>query len=186
MERERGSFPVQLMCRVLAVSRSGYYKWRRVEVPTLRDCKRAETLAEIRAVFEASRQTYGSPRVQRELQSRGRAHSRRYIGKLMKEASLRARASQTWATRRESCQPSPEPDTRRIQFDLPANAPTSDTERGALPTGTRCWQPPAVPPAQLEWHVVRPLPHPPDRRPMRPGPRLPVPAPSRDDPPSSR
>src|SRR5829696_3970065 len=81
------------MCRVLAVSRSGYYKWRHVDTPTLRDCKRAETLAEIRAVFEASRQTYGSPRVQRELESRGRAHSRRYIGKLMREASLRARAA---------------------------------------------------------------------------------------------
>jgi putative transposase len=89
MDRERGSFPVQLMCRVLGVSRSGYYK-SRLGVPALRDGKRAETLAEIRVVFEASRRTYGSPRIQRELRSRGRAHSRRFIGMLMKRASLRA------------------------------------------------------------------------------------------------
>lgn len=54
-------FPVKTMCKVLDISRSGYYKWKNNK-PTKES--KAEGLNEqIKVIFEASRATYGSPRV---------------------------------------------------------------------------------------------------------------------------
>lgn len=79
------------MCRVLEVSRSGYYAWRR-RPSNGRAAERAALLSEIRVLFEASRRTYGSPRIHADLRSRGRYHSRRHIAQIMRSAGLRARA----------------------------------------------------------------------------------------------
>lgn len=95
IEAHRRQFDLRILCRVLRVSRSGYYRWRGHSV-SVREQKRAAVLEEIRSVFEGSGRTYGSPRIHRELQSRGKRHSRRFIGLLMRRAGLRARA----ATRR--------------------------------------------------------------------------------------
>ena len=65
----KAPFPVALMCRVLQVSRSGYYAWsKRPPAPrTLRD----QTLAlEVAAIHAESRGRYGSPRVHAELRER--------------------------------------------------------------------------------------------------------------------
>ena len=51
---------VQTMCRVLEVSRSGYYAWRKRE-PSVRAQADAALTARIREVREDSRKTYGSP-----------------------------------------------------------------------------------------------------------------------------
>lgn len=91
----RGAYPIPLMCQVLAVSRSGYYAWRRRQ-PSLVAERRRRLLAEIRGVFEATRRTYGSPRIHAELRERGQRHSRRHIASLMRHAGLRARAGRRW------------------------------------------------------------------------------------------
>ena len=102
IEQERSSFPLPLMCRVLGVSRSGYYKWR-ARQPSMLELRRAATLSLIRQVFESSDRTYGSPRIHRELKHRGCMHSRRFIGLLMRRAGIRARAARR--RRPPSCQP---------------------------------------------------------------------------------
>lgn len=79
------------MCRVLQVSRSGYYAWRG-RGPSRTAERRRRLLAEIRGLFEGSRRTYGSPRIHAELRSRGLRHGRRHIAFLMRRAGLRARA----------------------------------------------------------------------------------------------
>lgn len=91
IEAQRSHFELRILCRVLGVSRSGYYRWRGGGSGD-RQRYRTETLAQVRTVFERSGRTYGSPRIQRELQSQGRRHSRRFIGLLMRQAGLRARA----------------------------------------------------------------------------------------------
>ena len=55
-------FPVKKMCQVFEVSRSGYYKWRKNK--DLYEVKVEFLNEQIKAVFEQSRGTYGSPRVQ--------------------------------------------------------------------------------------------------------------------------
>jgi transposase InsO family protein len=72
---EKACYPVALMCRVLQVSRSGYYAWcKRPPAPrTLAD----QALAlEVAAIHAASRGCYGSPRVHAELRERGQRTAR--------------------------------------------------------------------------------------------------------------
>jgi transposase InsO family protein len=78
------------MCDVLEVSRSGYYEWRARGV-SAREQANAALLAQIRATFEASRQTYGSPRVHAALQRRGLRVGRQRVARLMRQHGLAAR-----------------------------------------------------------------------------------------------
>jgi putative transposase len=56
-----GRVPVRLMCRLLAVSPSGYYAWvARPESPHAAENR--WLVAEIRGIHAESRRTYGSPR----------------------------------------------------------------------------------------------------------------------------
>ena len=83
-------FPVQVMCEVLGVSRSGYYAWAsRPESP--RATSDRALAAEIRAAHEASRGRYGSPRVHAELRARGRRIGRKRVARLMHGMGLAAR-----------------------------------------------------------------------------------------------
>lgn len=80
--------PIRLLCRVLSVSKSGYYAWRRRRVaPRTMDNRRL--LEMIRRVFTTSRQTYGSPSIQRALLKQGESCSRKRVARLMREDGLR-------------------------------------------------------------------------------------------------
>jgi len=78
---------VRVLCRVLQVSRSGFYAWcRRPEAArTKRDREIVELVI---SVFKKSRRTYGSPRVHREFQSLGEICGRRRIERLMHERAI--------------------------------------------------------------------------------------------------
>jgi len=80
--------PVALSCRVLGVSRSGYYAWRG-RAPSAR--ARADTaLSErIATIHHTSRDTYGSPRIHAELRAAGERCGRRRVARLMRTAGLR-------------------------------------------------------------------------------------------------
>lgn len=83
-------FRVQAMCRVLRVSRSGYYRWRRSS-EGLRAREDRKLLVEIRAVYQKSRGRYGSPRVYRELKEQGVRCSKHRVERLMRRAQIQAR-----------------------------------------------------------------------------------------------
>jgi putative transposase len=61
---------VATLCRLLGVSRSGYYAWRQ-RPPSARACANQELTRHIRAVHEQSRGTYGAPRIWADLRDRG-------------------------------------------------------------------------------------------------------------------
>jgi len=86
----RDEYPISRMCKVLNVSSSGYYAWC-IRPLSRRAQANAALLTEIRAVYCASRQTYGSPRVHADLVARGFATSRNRVARLMRAASIRAR-----------------------------------------------------------------------------------------------
>lgn len=78
------------MCKVLRVSKSGYYHWLHAE-PSKR-CKENQTLlVDITDVFVASKKTYGSPRITTELRSLGKQASRPRVARIMRAAGLFAR-----------------------------------------------------------------------------------------------
>jgi len=75
------------MCEVLKVSTSGYYEWLKRE-PSQRQQANDALLVAIRHEFEASRRTYGSPRVQAALTLQGLRVSRKRVARLMRQAGL--------------------------------------------------------------------------------------------------
>ncbi len=78
----RGEFPVGALCRVLGVSRAGFYAWiDRPPSPTA--VRRAGLVEQVREAHRDSRSTYGSPRVHRELAARGVACCENTVAKLM-------------------------------------------------------------------------------------------------------
>ena len=91
-------FTVVDCCRVLQVSTSGYYHWCK-HPEGKRQKRRAELVEQIRIVHEASRRTYGSPRVRTELLKRGVKLNRKTVAKIMRESSIRSKVARKFKVR---------------------------------------------------------------------------------------
>lgn len=101
IQRHRGRFPLGLMCRVLRVSRSGYYAWcQRPASPRAQVDQ--QLVSAIRAVHTASRRTYGSPRVQAELGAQGWHCGRHRVARLMRAAGLAGQRRRRWRVTTDS------------------------------------------------------------------------------------
>ena len=87
IEAERADHSVSLMCRVLKVSRAGYYAWRQGG-PSHRTQEDAALTERIHSIHRASRGTYGVPRVRAVLATEGSAISRKRIARLMRASGL--------------------------------------------------------------------------------------------------
>ncbi|WP_188974315.1 IS3 family transposase [Deinococcus aerolatus] len=85
IQQHQEEFLVALMCRVLAVSVSGYYAWRGRPENTRARKDRALT-ERIKDSHQRSRGTYGTPRIQADLAEEGERVSGQRIGRLMKVA----------------------------------------------------------------------------------------------------
>lgn len=81
------------MCRVLAVSRSGFYSWlkRQAQSPGPREMANQKLITAIQTTFEQSRRTYGAPRIHASLVKLGFVCSKRRVAKLMRTAGIIAR-----------------------------------------------------------------------------------------------
>lgn len=88
---EKANYPVALMCRVLGVSRSGWYASRNRTRPSDRETNDAELLTKIREVHAASRGTYGSPRVHAQLLREGEEVGVDRVARLMQADGLQGR-----------------------------------------------------------------------------------------------
>jgi len=79
---------IQIMCRVLEVSRSGYHAWA-IRPPSARAVADEQLTGRIAVIHTASRKTYGSPRVHAELRlADGRRVGRKRVERLMRIAGL--------------------------------------------------------------------------------------------------
>ena len=88
IDAEKASYPITMLCRLVDVSRAGYYAWchRR---PSQRAEANATLTAEIGAIHQRSRQTYGVPRMHAALRARGYRIGRTRVARLMRAAGLR-------------------------------------------------------------------------------------------------
>jgi putative transposase len=85
----KNDYPVRRLCLYLEASPSGFYDWeRRQAQPCARALENQSLAQEIDLIHARSRQTYGAPRVQRELRKKGRRHGRNRVARLMKEKGL--------------------------------------------------------------------------------------------------
>ncbi len=85
MSDNQAAYPVATMCRLLGVSPSGYYAWTKRQ-PSRRARSDAALVAEIHAAHQASRGTYGAPRIRAELAAKGIRVGRKRVARLMAAA----------------------------------------------------------------------------------------------------
>jgi putative transposase len=121
IDAERASYPVAMLCRMLGVSKSGYYAWRG-RAPSERSRQDALLIEKIREIHSRSRETYGYPRVHAELRSLGVRCGRRRVARLMRAAGLRGcvRGKKRRTTRRN---PRAAPASDLLRRDFVAGQP---------------------------------------------------------------
>lgn len=112
------NFPIALMCRVLEISRSALYAWRRRRVQRLAREQADSALAtQIHQIHAASRATYGSPRVHATLRREGRRISRKRVERVMRDAGLHGKIRRRWRNTTDSNHALPlAPNTLNRQF----------------------------------------------------------------------
>lgn len=90
MRDHRSLFPLEQMARFLGVSCSGYYNFIRRPLSG-RKLENEKLIKKIKVIFEASHETYGSPRIHAELLEEGVFCSRRRVARLMKHNNIQAK-----------------------------------------------------------------------------------------------
>ena len=121
MRANQAHHRVATMCRVLGVSPSGYYAWRRRG--RSRRAKRDEELrGTLRTIHAASGGTYGVPRVHAELSAQGCGVGRKRVVRLMGEAGW-AGVSRRRGTRTTRREPGHRAAPDRVERQFQAHAP---------------------------------------------------------------
>ncbi len=111
MTAHRAVHPIATMCRVLGVSPSGYYAWRKRPLST-RVQTNVELTAHIEAIHRLSRGTYGAPRIRAELAARGLPAGHNRVARLMRNAGVQG------VSRRTPCRTTVRDATARPAPDL--------------------------------------------------------------------
>jgi putative transposase len=88
-------YRVTTMCRVLEVSRSGFYAWLKRK-PSARAEANAALLKVIKEIHKESDKTYGAPRIHAELDERGPQASLNRVARVMREAEIQGVSPRKW------------------------------------------------------------------------------------------
>jgi len=91
----KARIPVRRLCKLIQVSSSGYYAWRK-RPPSPRQHEDVRLLTHIRAVFSSSYRSYGSPRMHREIVALGFDVGRYRVARLMREDGLKAKRTRAF------------------------------------------------------------------------------------------
>jgi len=97
MKAKKLQFPIREMCRVLEVSRSGFYAWL-TRGPSRQACQNAGLADHIKSIYEDSRGTYGAPRIHAELAASGTRVGRKRVARIMRQNGLRGVSRRKWTT----------------------------------------------------------------------------------------
>ncbi len=88
--RKDKKYSVVLLCRVIGVSKSGYYAYlNREKRPVSKEDKKLLKL--IKHVYRVNRGTYGAKRISKELKSKGTIVNHKKVARMMREANLKAK-----------------------------------------------------------------------------------------------
>ena len=102
----KGRWPITLMCEVLQVSASGYFRWDASRRDTKHAGRRLHSdealLAHIRAIHEQLRGEYGWPRMHRELLARGLRVGKERVRRLMQRHGIRAKGRRKFVVTTDS------------------------------------------------------------------------------------
>lgn len=97
MKQNSNEFPIERMANVFGTSRSGFYEFSKRKEGKRKGLERI-LLVKIKSIFEESRKTYGSPRIQRELIRQGISCSRKRVAKIMRKEKIQPKMRKKWKT----------------------------------------------------------------------------------------
>jgi transposase InsO family protein len=115
-------FQIKRMCKVLEVHRSGYYAWRH-RSPSSREQANQALLALIEAEHQASRKTYGSPRIHVALHRKGVVCGHNRVARLMQVHGIAPKVRRRYHPVTTQRQPGVVPAPNRLNQDFSADAP---------------------------------------------------------------
>ena len=98
MKEHRSEFSVERMASVLNISQSGFYAWQK-RPESARTQKRQRLDVEVRSIFEASDQRYGSEKITKALVERGYSRNRKRVADSMKRQGLRSKVCRKFRVR---------------------------------------------------------------------------------------
>lgn len=90
IRQNKGLFDMKMMCKVLKVSRSGYYDWERQPI-SCRELENQKLTSEIKAIYEDEKHRVGSPRITKRLQASGHRVGKNRIATIMRKNGWKAR-----------------------------------------------------------------------------------------------
>lgn len=122
IKQSQAEFGVKTLCRVLKVSRSGYYDWLGRE-PSQRQKADALLKGKIQKIWESKRQTYGYPRIYAELRATGWQISRKRVARLMQELGLQAKKPKAFKPKTTYSDPSHAIAPNHLARNFEAKAP---------------------------------------------------------------
>lgn len=122
IHEHRNTWPIMLMCRVLDVSRSGYYNWRQRPV-SARQMADEELKVVIKSVHEESRGCYGVRRVYWRLRQLGWRCSRKRVARLMRQLGLRGKKKRRYRPQTTDSDHTLPIAPNRLERDFSATAP---------------------------------------------------------------
>ena len=108
ISKNKCHWPVRVMCRILQVSSSGYYKWCR-NTPGRQMSAQEVALVEIKAIHAEVKERYGSPRIHQELKKRGFKTSLNTVAKIIRKNHIQRAASSGFRICRTTTTVSPKP-----------------------------------------------------------------------------
>lgn len=124
IQEHRDSFPVSVMCRVLQVSTSGFYKSRRA-TPSRRAQRTEAIKASIRVIYEQSNGIYGSYKIADQMRANEQLESacRNTVARAMREMGLKSRVCKRFRPVTTVQDPDRKPAPNLLQQDFRATAP---------------------------------------------------------------
>jgi transposase InsO family protein len=95
IKANENQFPISMMCRMVSVSRSGYYRWKHRPLSNRSQATQWLT-TEVKRIFDDEKGRPGSPRITVRLQEEGKSASRHRVARIMRSNGWRAKAAKKY------------------------------------------------------------------------------------------
>ena len=106
IDERKTEWPVAQMCRVLEVSRAGFYGWRS-RGPSATETRREALTEQVAQIHAEVKARYGSPRMHAELVGRGHECCENTVARVMRAAGIAAKTRRKFRQTTDSNHPHP-------------------------------------------------------------------------------
>jgi len=124
IQEHKDSYPVAAMCRVLQVSKSGFYRSLKAQ-PGPRTLRTKKIHTEVKQMYDRFNQVYGSVKIAKELKKDDNLESacRNTVAKAMREMGLKSKVSRKFKPTTTQVDPSKQPAPNILNQEFQADAP---------------------------------------------------------------